>query len=238
MASRFAKVATAAVTGAALMTQIQLTSFSEKPPWTSPWFKGAGAEINVDQVGQQVKKTNQADGGVHIEGHPESLKTLEKISGNSNQYGLDAIKEFAAAQKETAAAAASAHKYAADAAANAQKETAAAAANAQKETAATAANAQKETAATAANAQKETAATAANAQKETASAIKYAADAATIAQRETAAAAAEAQRCVAQIHKEEVLWLGAAGVVISFSGVAIIFIMKDIANSFMLAVKK
>jgi hypothetical protein len=223
MASRFAKVATAAVTGAALMTQIQLTSFSEKPPWTSPWFKGAGAEINVDQVGQQVKKTNQADGGVHIEGHPESLKTLEKISGNSNQYGLDAIKEFAAAQKETAAAAASAHKYAADAAANAQKETAA----------------------TAANAQKETAATAANAQKETASAIKYAADAATIAQRETAAAAAEAQRCVAQIHKEEVLWLGAAGVVISFSGVAIIFMMKDmanmmkdIANSFMLAVKK
>jgi hypothetical protein len=205
MASRFAKVATAAVTGAALMTQIQLTSFSEKPPWTSPWFKGAGAEINVDQVGQQVKKTNQADGGVHIEGHPESLKTLEKISGNSNQYGLDAIKEFAAAQKETAAAAASAHKYAADAAANAQKETAA---------------------------------TAANAQKETASAIKYAADAATIAQRETAAAAAEAQRCVAQIHKEEVLWLGAAGVVISFSGVAIIFMMKDIANSFMLAVKK
>ena len=227
MTSRFAKVATAAVTGAALMTQIQLTSFSEKPPWTSPWFKGAGAEINVDQVGQQVKKTNQADGGVHIEGHPESLKTLEKISGNSNQYGLDAIKEFAAAQKETAAAAASAHKYAADAAANAQKETAA-----------TAANAQKETAATAANAQKETAATAANAQKETASAIKYAADAATIAQRETAAAAAEAQRCVAQIHKEEVLWLGAAGVVISFSGVAIIFMMKDIANSFMLAVKK
>jgi hypothetical protein len=216
MASRFAKVATAAVTGAALMTQIQLTSFSAKPPWTSPWFKGAGAEINVDQVGQQVKKTNQADGGVHIEGHPESLKTLEKISGNSNQYGLDAIKEFAAAQKETAAAAASAHKYAADAAANAQKETAA----------------------TAANAQKETAATAANAQKETASAIKYAADAATIAQRETAAAAAEAQRCVAQIHKEEVLWLGAAGVVISFSGVAIIFMMKDIANSFMLAVKK
>jgi hypothetical protein len=216
------------------MTQIQLTSFSAKPPWTSPWFKGAGAEINVDQVGQQVKKTNQADGGVHIEGHPESLKTLEKISGNSNQYGLDAIKEFAAAQKETAAAAASAHKYAADAAANAQKETAA-----------TAANAQKETAATAANAQKETAATAANAQKETASAIKYAADAATIAQRETAAAAAEAQRCVAQIHKEEVLWLGAAGVVISFSGVAIIFMMKDmanmmkdIANSFMLAVKK
>lgn len=205
MASRFAKVATAAVTGAALMTQIQLTSFSAKPPWTSPWFKGAGAEINVDQVGQQVKKTNQADGGVHIEGHPESLKTLEKISGNSNQYGLDAIKEFAAAQKETAAAAASAHKYAADAAANAQKETAA---------------------------------TAANAQKETASAIKYAADAATIAQRETAAAAAEAQRCVAQIHKEEVLWLGAAGVVISFSGVAIIFMMKDIANSFMLAVKK
>jgi len=212
MASRFAKVATAAVTGAALMTQIQLTSFSEKPPWMSPWFKGAGAEINVDQVGQQVKKTNQADGGVHIEGHPESLKTLEKISGNSNQYGLDAIKEFAAAQKETAAAAASAHKYAADAAANAQKETAA---------------------------------TAANAQKETASAIKYAADAATIAQRETAAAAAEAQRCVAQIHKEEVLWLGAAGVVISFSGVAIIFMMKDmanmmkdIANSFMLAVKK
>jgi hypothetical protein len=194
MASRFAKVATAAVTGAALMTQIQLTSFSAKPPWTSPWFKGAGAEINVDQVGQQVKKTNQADGGVHIEGHPESLKTLEKISGNSNQYGLDAIKEFAAAQKETAAAAASAHKYAADAAANAQKETAATAAN---------------------------------------------------AQRETAAAAAEAQRCVAQIHKEEVLWLGAAGVVISFSGVAIIFmmkdmanIMKDIANSFMLAVKK
>ena len=227
MASRFAKVATAAVTGAALMTQIQLTSFSEKPPWTSPWFKGAGAEINVDQVGQQVKRTNQADGGVHIEGHPESLKTLEKISGNSNQYGLDAIKEFAAAQKETAAAAASAQKYAADAAANAQRETAA-----------TAANAQKETAATAANAQKETAATAANAQKETASAIKYAADAATIAQRETAAAAAEAQRCVAQIHKEEVLWLGAAGVVISFSGVAIIFIMKDIANSFMLAVKK
>ena len=216
MTSRFAKVATAAVTGAALMTQIQLTSFSAKPPWTSPWFKGAGAEINVDQVGQQVKKTNQADGGVHIEGHPESLKTLEKISGNSNQYGLDAIKEFAAAQKETAAAAASAHKYAADAAANAQKETAA----------------------TAANAQKETAATAANAQKETASAIKYAADAATIAQRETAAAAAEAQRCVAQIHKEEVLWLGAAGVVISFSGVAIIFMMKDIANSFMLAVKK
>jgi len=212
MASRFAKVATAAVTGAALMTQIQLTSFSAKPPWTSPWFKGAGAEINVDQVGQQVKKTNQADGGVHIEGHPESLKTLEKISGNSNQYGLDAIKEFAAAQKETAAAAASAHKYAADAAANAQKETAA---------------------------------TAANAQKETASAIKYAADAATIAQRETATAAAEAQRCVAQIHKEEVLWLGAAGVVISFSGVAIIFMMKDmanmmkdIANSFMLAVKK
>jgi hypothetical protein len=212
MASRFAKVATAAVTGAALMTQIQLTSFSEKPPWMSPWFKGAGAEINVDQVGQQVKKTNQADGGVHIEGHPESLKTLEKISGNSNQYGLDAIKEFAAAQKETAAAAASAHKYAADAAANAQMETAAAAANAQ---------------------------------KETASAIKYAADAATIAQRETAAAAAEAQRCVAQIHKEEVLWLGAAGVVISFSGVAIIFMMKDmanmmkdIANSFMLAVKK
>lgn len=212
MASRFAKVTTAAVTGAALMTQIQLTSFSEKPPWMSPWFKGAGAEINVDQVGQQVKKTNQADGGVHIEGHPESLKTLEKISGNSNQYGLDAIKEFAAAQKETAAAAASAHKYAADAAANAQKETAA---------------------------------TAANAQKETASAIKYAADAATIAQRETAAAAAEAQRCVAQIHKEEVLWLGAAGVVISFSGVAIIFMMKDmanmmkdIANSFMLAVKK
>ena len=216
MASRFAKVATAAVTGAALMTQIQLTSFSEKPPWMSPWFKGAGAEINVDQVGQQVKKTNQADGGVHIEGHPESLKTLEKISGNSNQYGLDAIKEFAAAQKETAAAAASAHKYAADAAANAQRETAA----------------------TAANAQKETAATAANAQKETASAIKYAADAATIAQSETAAAAAEAQRCVAQIHKEEVLWLGAAGVVISFSGVAIIFMMKDIANSFMLAVKK
>jgi len=234
MASRFAKVATAAVTGAALMTQIQLTSFSEKPPWMSPWFKGAGAEINVDQVGQQVKKTNQADGGVHIEGHPESLKTLEKISGNSNQYGLDAIKEFAAAQKETAAAAASAHKYAADAAANAQRETAATAANAQKETA----SAIKYAADAAANAQKETAATAANAQKETASAIKYAADAATIAQRETAAAAAEAQRCVAHIHKEEVLWLGAAGVVISFSGVAIIFIMKDIANSFMLAVKK
>ena len=82
-----------------------------------------GAEIQVDQVGQQVKKTKQADGGVHIEGNPEALKTLEKVSENTNQYGLAAIKEFADALKYSADAAAAAQKYSVDTAAVAQQRT-------------------------------------------------------------------------------------------------------------------
>ena len=143
------------------MTQTKLTSHAEKLPATTPWFKGTGAEIQVDQVGQQVKKPKQADGGVHIEGNPEALTTLEKVSENTNQYGLAAIKEFAAAQK-----------YAADAAAAAQQRT------------------------------------------------------------------DDAQKYVAKCHKEEVQWLGTAGIVISVSGVAIIFMMTSVAGSFMSGVKK
>ena len=143
------------------MTQTKLTSHAEKLPATTPWFKGTGAEIQVDQVGQQVKKTKQADGGVHIEGNPEALKTLEKVSENTNQYGLAAIKEFA-------------------------------------------------------------------------DALKYSADAAAAAQQRTD----DAQKYVAKCHKEEVQWLGTAGIVISVSGVAIIFMMTSVAGSFMSGVKK
>jgi hypothetical protein len=115
MSLRLAKVATA-VTGVAFVTQIQQhTSYAEKLPATNPWFKGAGAEIQVDQVGQQVKKTKQADGGVHIEGNPEALTTLEKVSENTNQYGLAAIKVFADAQKYVADAAAAAQQRTDDA---------------------------------------------------------------------------------------------------------------------------
>ena len=120
-----------------------------------------GAEIQVDQVGQQVKKPKQADGGVHIEGNPEALTTLEKFSENTNQYGLAAIKEFA-------------------------------------------------------------------------DALKYSADAAAAAQQRTD----DAQKYVAKCHKEEVQWLGTAGIVISVSGVAIIFMMTSVAGSFMSGVKK
>jgi autonomous glycyl radical cofactor GrcA len=149
MSHRLAKVATA-VTGVAFVTQIQ--SYAEKVPATNPWFKGAGAEIQVDQVGQQVKKTKQADGGVHIEGNPEALTTLENVSENTNQYGLAAIKVFADAQKYVADAAAAAQqrtddalKYSADAAAAAQKHTSDAAAAAQKHTSDSAAAAQQRT---------------------------------------------------------------------------------------------
>ena len=143
------------------MTQTKLTSHAEKLPATTPWFKGTGAEIQVDQVGQQVKKPKQADGGVHIEGNPEALTTLEKVSENTNQYGLAAIKEFA-------------------------------------------------------------------------DALKYSADAAAAAQQRTD----DAQKFVAKSHKEEVQWLGTAGIVISVSGVAIIFMMTSVAGSFMSGVKK
>ena len=143
------------------MTQTKLTSHAEKLPATTPWFKGTGAEIQVDQVGQQVKKPKQADGGVHIEGNPEALTTLEKVSENTNQYGLAAIKEFA-------------------------------------------------------------------------DALKYSADAAAAAQQRTD----DAQKYVAKCHKEEVQWLGTAGIVISVSGVAIIFMMTSVAGSFMSGVKK
>lgn len=144
-----------------MVTQTKLTSHAEKLPATTPWFKGTGAEIQVDQVGQQVKKTKQADGGVHIEGNPEALTTLEKVSENTNQYGLAAIKEFA-------------------------------------------------------------------------DALKYSADAAAAAQQRTD----DAQKYVAKCHKEEVQWLGTAGIVISVSGVAIIFMMTSVAGSFMSGVKK
>ena len=143
------------------MTQTKLTSHAEKLPATTPWVKGTGAEIQVDQVGQQVKKPKQADGGVHIEGNPEALTTLEKVSENTNQYGLAAIKEFA-------------------------------------------------------------------------DALKYSADAAAAAQQRTD----DAQKYVAKCHKEEVQWLGTAGIVISVSGVAIIFMMTSVAGSFMSGVKK
>ena len=134
MSHRLAKVATA-VTGVAFVTQIQQhTSYAEKLPATNPWFKGAGAEIQVDQVGQQVKKTKQADGGVHIEGNPEALTTLENVSENTNQYGLAAIKVFADAQKYVADAAAAAQKYTSDSAAAAQKHTSDSAAAAQQRT--------------------------------------------------------------------------------------------------------
>ena len=144
-----------------MVTQTKLTSHAEKLPATTPWFKGTGAEIQVDQVGQQVKKPKQADGGVHIEGNPEALTTLEKVSENTNQYGLAAIKEFA-------------------------------------------------------------------------DALKYSADAAAAAQQRTD----DAQKYVAKCHKEEVQWLGTAGIVISVSGVAIIFMMTSVAGSFMSGVKK
>ena len=108
------------------MTQTKLTSHAEKLPATTPWFKVTGAEIQVDQVGQQVKKTKQADGGVHIEGNPEALKKLEKVSENTNQYGLAAIKEFADALKYSADAAAAAQTHSVDTAAAAQQVTAAA----------------------------------------------------------------------------------------------------------------
>ena len=205
MSHRLAKVATA-VTGVAFVTQIQQhTSYAEKLPATNPWFKGAGAEIRVDQVGQQVKKTKQADGGVHIEGNPEALTTLENVSENTNQYGLAAIKVFADAQKYVADAAAAAQqrtddalKYSADAAAAAQKHTSDAAAAAQKYTSDAAAAAQKHTSDSAAAAQQRT---------------------------------DDAQKYVAKCHKEEVQWLstvlGTAGVLISISGVAIILIMKS-----------
>ena len=165
------------------MTQTKLTSHAEKLPATTPWFKVTGAEIQVDQIGQQVKKTKQADGGVHIEGNPEALKKLEKVSENTNQYGLAAIKEFADALKYSADAAAAAQTHSVDTAAAAQK---------------------------------------------------YSADAAAAAQQRTD----DAQKFVAKSHKEEVQWLGTAGIVISVSGVAIIFMMTSVAGSFMSGVKK
>jgi hypothetical protein len=319
MASRFAKVATAAVTGVALMTQTQPTSYAEKPPLTNPWLKVSGAKTKVDQVGNQVKMTKQADDVVeYFEDNPEALKILEMLAGINDQRGLDAIKSFTNVLKETADAAANAQKETADAAANAQKEIAAvfnnaavAAANAQKETAAVfnnvavaAANAQKETTAAfknasdaAANAHKETTAAhklasdaAANAHKETAAAFKNASDAAADEVKKTKQAndvvkyfedkhealktlemlagisdqygldaikefasahkyaadvsadsqkyTADAHKYAAECRKEGVQWSGAAGVVMCFSGVFIVFMMKSIADSFILEVKK
>jgi hypothetical protein len=301
MASRFAKVATAAVTGVALMTQTQPTSYAEKPPLTNPWLKVSGAKTKVDQVGNQVKMTKQADDVVeYFEDNPEALKILEMLAGINDQRGLDAIKSFTNVLKETADAAANAQKETADAAANAQKEIAAvfnnaavAAANAQKETTAAfknasdaAANAHKETTAAhklasdaAANAHKETAAAFKNASdaaadevkktkqandvvkyfedkhealktlemlagisdqygldaiKEFASAHKYAADVSADSQKYTA----DAHKYAAECRKEGVQWSGAAGVVMCFSGVFIVFMMKSIADSFILEVKK
>jgi len=301
MASRFAKVATAAVTGVALMTQTQPTSYAEKPPLTNPWLKVSGAKTKVDQVGNQVKMTKQADDVVeYFEDNPEALKILEMLAGINDQRGLDAIKSFTNVLKETADAAANAQKETADAAANAQKETAAvfnnvavAAANAQKETTAAfknasdaAANAHKETTAAhklasdaAANAHKETAAAFKNASdaaadevkktkqandvvkyfedkhealktlemlagisdqygldaiKEFASAHKYAADVSADSQKYTA----DAHKYAAECRKEGVQWSGAAGVVMCFSGMFIVFMMKSIADSFILEVKK
>jgi hypothetical protein len=301
MASRFAKVATAAVTGVALMTQTQPTSYAEKPPLANPWLKVSGAKTKDDQVGNQVKMTKQADDVVeYFEDNPEALKILEMLAGINDQRGLDAIKSFTNVLKKTADAAANAQKETADAAANAQKETAAvfnnaavAAANAQKETTAAfnnasdaAANAHKETTAAhklasdaAANAHKEIAAALKNASdaaadevkktkqandvvkyfedkpealktlemlagisdqygldaiKEFASAHKYAADVSADSQKYTA----DAHKYAAECRKEGVQWSGAAGVVMCFSGVFIVFMMKSIADSFILEVKK
>ena len=290
MASRFAKVATAAVTGVALMTQTQPTSYAEKPPLTNPWLKVSGAKTKVDQVGNQVKMTKQADDVVeYFEDNPEALKILEMLAGINDQRGLDAIKSFTNVLKETADAAANAQKEiaavfnnAAVAAANAQKETTAAFKNASD----AAANAHKETTAAhklasdaAANAHKETAAAFKNASdaaadevkktkqandvvkyfedkhealktlemlagisdqygldaiKEFASAHKYAADVSADSQKYTA----DAHKYAAECRKEGVQWSGAAGVVMCFSGVFIVFMMKSIADSFILEVKK
>ena len=133
MAARILKMSTFASTLVAIVVHKQNTSHADnKQPNTSQaLFKGAGAELHLDQIGQKVKKIEQGDGNVIIDGdigHPESLRTLLKVSENTNQYGLAAIKEFSAAQKAAAEAAkevAKIHKeevqWVAEAAARGQK---------------------------------------------------------------------------------------------------------------------
>ena len=121
MAARILKMSTFASTLVAIVVHKQNTSHADnKQPNTSQaLFKGAGAELHLDQIGQKVKKIEQGDGNVIIDGdigHPESLRTLLKVSENTNQYGLAAIKEFSAAQKAAAEAAARGQKAAAEAA--------------------------------------------------------------------------------------------------------------------------
>ena len=121
MAARILKMSTFASTLVAIVVHKQNTSHADnKQPNTSQaLFKGAGAELHLDQIGQKVKKIEQGDGNVIIDGdigHPESLRTLLKVSENTNQYGLAAIKEFSAAQKAAAEAAAGGQKAAAEAA--------------------------------------------------------------------------------------------------------------------------
>lgn len=109
MAARFAQAAvTTAVIGIAVGLQKHNTSYAESKASTFPLFKGAGAESHVGQVGQNVKNTEQGNGSTLIDGnvgHPEALKILEKVAENTNQYGLAAIREFAAAQAYSAEAA-------------------------------------------------------------------------------------------------------------------------------------
>ena len=131
MVARILKMSTFASTLVAIVVHKQNTSHADnKQPNTSQ----ALFTLHLDQISQKVKKIEQGDGNVIIDGdigHPESLRTLLKVSENTNQYGLAAIKEFSAAQKAAAEAAkevAKIHKeevqWVAEAAAGAAKEVA------------------------------------------------------------------------------------------------------------------
>jgi hypothetical protein len=203
MAARILKMSTFASTLVAIVVHKQNTSHADnKQPNTSQ----ALFTLHLDQIGQKVKKIEEGDGNVIIDGdigHPESLRTLLKVSENTNQYGLAAIKEFSAAQKAAAEAAkevAKIHKeevqWAAEAAAGGQKAAAEAAAGAAKEVA--------------------------KIHKEE---VQWVAEAAARGQK----AAAEAAKEVAKIHKEEVLWLSA---ILGGTGLVMVFVLKGIGESF------
>ena len=116
MVARILKMSTFASTLVAIVVHKQNTSHADnKQANTSQ----ALFTLHLDQISQKVKKIEQGDGNVIIDGdigHPESLRTLLKVSENTNQYGLAAIKEFSAAQKAAAEAAAGGQKAAAEAA--------------------------------------------------------------------------------------------------------------------------